>query len=289
MYSAEQVWTALLANPPEALATGHLTMQNGGEPVRLPRDEGPVPDAALSEDARKLLAIYLPLCRSHTFTVGQMGQSLDGRIATRTGHSHYVTGTEDRHHLHRLRALADAVLVGHRTVAADNPRLTVRHVTGEHPVRVVLDAGRQLNARHHVFQDRSAPTLLLHDSECTTGQLPRHVECLGLPTERGRFSPQTVVLALRQRGLNRLLVEGGGRLVSAFLQAGTLDRLFVTVAPVIVGSGVPSFTLPAIDRLDQALRPSCRQFSLGEDRLFVFSLDQSTHAPGRLPRSTVSP
>ena len=87
----------------------------------------------------------------------------------------------------------------------------------------------------------------------------------------GRLTPHGILDLLRGRGCNRILVEGGGRTVSSFLEAGCLDRLHVTVAPLILGSGVPAFSLPEVDRLSEALRPPARTFPLGED--VVFDLD----------------
>ncbi|MBI0385658.1 RibD family protein, partial [Streptomyces albiflaviniger] len=110
--------------------------------------------------ARLLVDRYLPLCLAGPgLTIAQLGQSLDGFIATRTGDADYVTGEEDRRHLHRLRALADAVVVGAGTAVADDPQLTVRACTGAHPVRVVLDPRGRVPLDRRVFTDGSAPTL----------------------------------------------------------------------------------------------------------------------------------
>lgn len=227
------------------------------------------PLAPLTDAARALFDLYLPLALQTIYTVAQLGQSVDGRIATETGHSRFVTGSADIRHLHRLRALVDAVVVGPGTVAADDPQLTVREVSGDNPVRVVLDPGHGLSAQRRVFQDAAAPTLLFRDgADASPGPA---VEVVTTAARDGAFAPHAVLAQLRERGLNRILIEGGGRTVSRFLAEGALDRLHLTVAPVVIGSGRQGLNLPAVATMDEALRPVCRQFQLGEDVLFEFS------------------
>src|SRR5580765_7187480 len=111
---------------------------------------------------RAMIDLYLPICSatpSRPITVGHLGQSLDGFIATHAGESQYVTGQENILHLHRMRALCDAVVVGAGTVAADDPQLTTRHVPGPSPLRVVFDPSRGLAPEYRVFNDDLAPTL----------------------------------------------------------------------------------------------------------------------------------
>ena len=91
--------------------------------------------------------------------MGHLGLSLDGFIATHAGESQFVTGGENILHLHRMRALSDAVVVGAGTIAADNPQLTTRHVAGPSPLRVIFDPSRRLAPDYRVFSDDSAPTL----------------------------------------------------------------------------------------------------------------------------------
>lgn len=198
--------------------------------------------------------------------IAQLGQSLDGFIASRTGHAQYVTGPEDREHLHRLRALVDAVVVGVGTVAADDCRLTVRAVPGPHPVRVVLDPSARAPTGSAVLTDGAAPTVWVvgDDARVPTALAP-HVSVLRMPVTSRGLAPGDVLAALAHRGLERVLVEGGGRTVSGFLEARALHRLYLTTAPLLIGDGVPGIRFPGADRLSGALRAPARRFLLGDD------------------------
>ena len=255
--------------------------------------------ARLTEEARQILDLYLPLQLRADLVIAQAGQSLDGRIATATGHSHYVTGPEDIRRLHRLRALVDAVIVGAGTVDSDDPRLTVRQVVGENPARVVIDPRGRLDRSRHIFRDGAAPTIVIrrrHEADAlpeTTASRRSGTPARPTRTQRDEIvmdlpavpsdaiDPRDVLAALRERGYRRFLIEGGGVTVSRFLDAGTVDRLHVAVAPLVIGSGRPSFTLAPIATLDEAIRPSCRIFRLGNDVLFDLDLRLPATPAGR--------
>ncbi|MFF0905172.1 UNVERIFIED_CONTAM: RibD family protein [Kocuria sp. CPCC 205316] len=220
----------------------------------------PPPGAELVERYGPIVAHRGPL------VLAQLGQSLDGFIASRTGHAEFVTGPEDREHLHRLRALVDAVVVGVGTVVADDCLLTVRAVAGPHPTRVVLDPSARAPLASAVLTDGAAPTLWVVGEHADVPAAPGpHVAVLRVPVGEHGLAPQAVLEALARRGLQRVLVEGGGRTVSGFLAAGTLHRLYLTTAPLLIGDGVPGIRFPGADHLSGALRAPVRRFVLGDD------------------------
>lgn len=242
-------------------------------------DLSTVPLDGLGPDQRRLFATYrdfLAPSPDGLSVVAHLGQSLDGRIATEPGHSNFVTGADDFLHMHRLRALADAVLVGAGTVAADDPRLTVRLVPGPSPLRIVLDPDRRLGPDRQVFREPDPPTLLLCRADRKDRDRLGAAEVVGLSAPRGRLEPHTVLAALRDRGIRRLFVEGGGMTVSRFLAAGCLDALHLCVAPVIIGSGRDALRLPAIARMDEAIRLAPEVIRLGEDWLFYCRLRRAS-------------
>jgi diaminohydroxyphosphoribosylaminopyrimidine deaminase / 5-amino-6-(5-phosphoribosylamino)uracil reductase len=217
-----------------------------------------------------LLELYAPLCSARagrTFTLAHLGQSLDGYIATASGDSYYVTGPDNVRHLHRLRALSAAVVVGAGTIARDDPQLTVRHVAGPNPVRVVLDPSARLAARRRVFTDGAARTLVVHAAGLDA-PAPGNAEIVRVPADESGLKLEALLRELHERGLESVFIEGGGSTVSRFLEAGLLDRLHVAIAPLVVGSGRPGLTLPAHERIAECLRPAHRVFTMGGDVLF---------------------
>ena len=252
---------------------------------------GPTPDDGWTEFLRAFDQESLPLPHEWSgvfgplrsagkdamVVVGQLGQSLDGRIATPTGHSKYINGPAGLAHLHRLRALVDAVVVGVGTALADDPLLTVRLVAGSHPARVVIDPRGRLSVDAKVFLDDGVRRIVITTpgTRCT---VPTGVEVVVLPTLNGHIAPADSLSALSSRGMKRILIEGGAETVSRFMRAGCLDRIHVIVAPVILGSGRAGFELPAIDRLDEAIRPCVHTHLLEGDVLFDCDLS-AIHIP----------
>jgi len=225
--------------------------------------------AAAPLERTPLNDLYGPLCDAHRnglFAVAHLAQSLDGRIATNDGVSQWISGAADLLHTHRMRALVDAVIVGTNTVLHDDPQLTVRRCAGANPVRVIIDPQRRLDGSQRVFNDSAAPTLLLIASDCEIKNKPQgNAEIVTVPRTGASLDPHQIRRILAQRGLRRLLIEGGGITVSHFLEAGALDRLQITVAPLILGSGRPGIVLPEITDLQHGLRPRTRRYNLGAD------------------------
>lgn len=207
------------------------------------------------------------MCRSdRPYVVAQLGQSLDGRIATPAGASKYINGPSALDFLHALRASADAVVVGIGTVIADDPLLTVRRVEGRSPARVIIDPnGRLPDSAQCLANDGAAVYVVRPASNCHSCR----AQTLTVAAEGKNLDPAAIVEAMFTRGLKRILIEGGADTISRFLAAGALDRLYVLVAPVLLGSGRPGLQLPPITGLDEALRPATRVFPLsGGDVLF---------------------
>jgi diaminohydroxyphosphoribosylaminopyrimidine deaminase / 5-amino-6-(5-phosphoribosylamino)uracil reductase len=216
--------------------------------------------------------------------IGQCGQSIDARIATPSGHSHYINGEAGLIHLHRLRALVDAVVIGVGTALADDPQLTVRRVTGPNPARVVIDPQGRLPPTARLLAADGSRRIVMTAAGTATA-LPDDIEVVSLAAHNGGLAPSAIVGALAARGFQRILVEGGADTVSRFLAAGCLDRLHILVAPLILGCGRPSLTLPAIERIDQAMRVAICPHILGTDILLDCDLSAQRVPIGRAKMS----
>ena len=286
---ADVAWSLVLAAAGEAerlAAVGEFAAFAHAEDGRLQPLPAGHPDALVawqpgagweallpSDDSRHaLLDLYLPICSATTanpITVGHLGQSLDGFIATHAGDSQFVTGRENILHLHRMRALCDAVVVGAGTVAADDPQLNTRHVPGPNPMRVVFDPARRLSPEYRVFSDGLAPTLYACAQSLVAPGETRVGSATIVPLDdEDDVSVGQLMRLLRERGCRRIFVEGGGVTVSAFLEANLLDRLHVAIAPLIIGDGRPAIRLPARAALSECHRPRYRVFRMGGDVLF---------------------
>ena len=203
--------------------------------------------------AEALLQPILAAPSTKPFVVAQLGQSLDGRIATPTGESRWINKDCALDHVHRLRASVDAVVVGIGTVIADDPLLNVRRAKGPNPARVVIDPKGRLPLNPRLAHDDGARTLVIRAIDAPA---PKGMEIIRL--EGVKLDPNIIVAALFARGLKRLLIEGGAWTVSEFIDADAVDHLHVLVGPLILGSGKTGLSLRPITALAEAKRPKTR-------------------------------
>jgi GTP cyclohydrolase II len=212
-------------------------------------------------------------------------QTIDGRIATYAGDAKWISGEPERRLAHAMRAGCDAVLVGARTMLQDDPQLTVRMVPGASPLRVVLDSTLRTPLTAKVLSDDAATLLLCRpDADparrrelASTGVMVREV-----PGGPEGLRVEDVLGLLRSLGVASLLVEGGGRVITSMLQAGAVDRLVVSVSPMIVGAGVDAVGPLGISRVSEGIRLVNRSVYLaGDDVLIGFDVQNRPVATSR--------
>ena len=276
----DALWPLCLALVRTRRAGAAFSDLHGSGALRWQEEGGWALGAGWDSEASGMFDLLKPVldrqAADEAWVVGQLGQSLNGCIATRGGDANYVNGQEVLTHLHRLRALCDAVIVGAGTAAIDNPQLTTRRVEGSNPVRVLLDPGLGLSSGLRVFGDGLAPTLLVCDArqEAQAAQRVGAARVLGVPglLEGGVMQIRPLLGALAQRGLRVLFVEGGGVTVSRFMRQDCMDRLHLSIAPVVIGEGRPGLALPESAAMRDCPRPPGRVFRFGADILWDLDL-----------------
>ncbi|WP_294537519.1 dihydrofolate reductase family protein [uncultured Rhodoblastus sp.] len=235
---------------------------------------GQSPDARQGASAPE--DVFAPFCAApahRPFVVAQLGQSLDGRIATISGESRNISGDAALDHLHRLRAHVDAVIVGAGTIVADDPRLSVRRILGQSPARIVIDPSGRLGEGWNWLAEDGVRRLVV----CSAAiEPPAGAETILVPACENRIPPAAILDALFALGFRRILVEGGARTIAAFIEEGCLDRLHVLVAPIIIGSGRSGLDLAPEPKLALARRPSATAYLLGQGEV-LFDCDFSAY------------
>jgi diaminohydroxyphosphoribosylaminopyrimidine deaminase/5-amino-6-(5-phosphoribosylamino)uracil reductase len=193
------------------------------------------------------------------FVTVKIAQTLDGKIADARGRSKWISSTASRRFVHELRSQHDAVLVGANTVNIDNPRLTVRGVRGNNPIRVVVDGRLSVNPSRTVFYTTQAPTILLTSEKAVSKRpgLAQRFERRGVVVYAMKgnevFSARRILHALHALGISSVLVEGGSRTVKTFLQSGLIDRVYCFVSPKILGRGIDAWSIQPHRTLPRAM------------------------------------
>jgi diaminohydroxyphosphoribosylaminopyrimidine deaminase/5-amino-6-(5-phosphoribosylamino)uracil reductase len=176
------------------------------------------------------------------FVILKCAATLDGRIATRTGDSRWVTGEKARRFVHRLRHAVDAILVGIGTVRADNPRLTTRlnHKKGADPVRIILDTNLSISSDAGILVlDSDADTIIIAGKKAAKAKRKQFqqdgVRVIEQPLKNGRIDLRSLMVRLGSEGITSLLIEGGSTVLASALNSGIVDKVLFFYAPKILG------------------------------------------------------
>jgi len=218
----------------------------------------------LKDDAKQLNAPYLKRLRvGRPFVTAKWAMTLDGRIATATGHSQWISGERSRARVHDLRGGMDAIIVGLGTAIADNPRLTARPAGARVASRIVMDSSASLPVNSNlVATAREVPTIVAVTDRADAGRVTT-LKSFGCEIARfpgdGAVPVGLLLDDLGRRGMTNVLVEGGGRVLGAFLDAGEVDAVEVFIAPIVAGGpprhvpadGVGVATMDLARRLDR--------------------------------------
>ncbi|MEV5971244.1 bifunctional diaminohydroxyphosphoribosylaminopyrimidine deaminase/5-amino-6-(5-phosphoribosylamino)uracil reductase RibD [Streptomyces sp. NPDC051921] len=234
-----------VADPNPQATGGADTLRAAGVEV----EQGLLEDEAETGNIAWLTSVR----RGRPFVRWKYAATLDGRIAAADGTSRWISSADSRADVHRLRAEADAVLVGGGTLRADDPHLAVRGIEGAvQPLRVAVDTRATIRPTARLLDD-AAPTLLVVGEDADTGHLPG-VELLRLPLRHGRIDVTELLDRLYARGVRSVLLEGGPTLAGSFVAAGAVDQVVGYLAPVLLGAGPQALADAGITTITDALR-----------------------------------
>ena len=215
---------------------------------------------------RQCCEILLPLIRKKDRVfIGQIGQSLDAKIALNNGNSHYINEKESITYLHCLRSISDGVLVGVNTIIKDNPLLTTRKIKGQNPIRLIIDPSLKLTNKYKIFKDKNSNIVFTTSNKkknlknTTIVKLPKKDFTLG------------VYKFLKKSSLKYILIEGGPTTLSHFIEQNLINYMQFIISPTLIGSGINSVKLKPITNLKKAIRRKSNFAKLGKE--IVATLD----------------
>jgi len=209
---------------------------------------------------RQSCEIILPLIRKKNRNfIGQIGQSLDAKIALNNGNSHYINEKESITYLHCLRSISDGILVGVNTIIKDNPLLTTRKIKGQNPTRLIIDPSLKLTNKYKIFKDKNTNIVFTTSNKTknlnntTIVKLPKKDFTLG------------VYQFLKKSSLKYILIEGGPTTLSHFIEQNLINYMQFIISPTLIGSGINSVKLKPITNLKKAIRRKSNFAKLGKE------------------------
>ena len=215
---------------------------------------------------RQSCEIIIPLLlKNNNNFIGQIGQSLDGKIALNNGSSHYINEKESITYLHCLRSISDGVLVGVNTIIKDNPLLTTRKIKGPNPIRLIIDPTLKLTNKYKIFKDDNKNIIFTNSSK-----EKKFINTTIVKFPKKNFT-QNIYDYLEKTSLQTILIEGGPTTLSHFIELKLLNYMQFIISPTIIGSGIDSVRLKPISDLKNALRAKNTICKLGKE--IIVTLD----------------
>ena len=215
---------------------------------------------------RQSCEIILPIIKKKERNfIGQIGQSLDAKIALNNGNSHYINEKDSITYLHCLRSISDGILVGVNTIIKDNPLLTTRKIKGQNPTRLIIDPSLKLTNKYKIFKDKNTNIVFTTSNKTknlnntTIVKLPKKDFTLG------------VYKFLNKSSLKYILIEGGPTTLSHFIELNLINYMQFIISPTLIGSGINSLKLKPITNLEKAIRRPSNFAKLGKE--IVATLD----------------
>jgi len=270
---------ALIRENPGRVVVGSLdpNPEVNGKGIKILRSKGIKVDVGICEsDCMQLNEHYFKFIKTGMpYITVKYAQTLDGRIATKSGDSQWISSEASRRYVHRLRSINQGIMVGAGTVVADNPQLTVRHVRGKNPFRIIVDSKLRVPIKSSVLTDANAClTIIATTSDAPAAKIAavkkQGAEIWVVKKERdGRVSLRDLLRKLGKREIMSVLVEGGSEIITSLLKAGLVDKMIIPIAPMIVGKGLEAIGDLNINKINNSIRfTSFKTMKKGDDIIF---------------------
>ena len=256
---------------------GNLRLNIKGKDIKITKSKKPdlvlqndkiIFNIKISKILRQCCEIIIPLLtKNDNFLIGQIGQSLDGKIALNNGNSHYINEKESILYLHCLRAVCDGVLVGVNTIIKDNPSLTTRKIKGSSPVRLIIDPSLKLSNKYKIFKDNNQNIIFTNSNK-----QKKINNTLIVKFPKKNFT-NNIFKYLKKTSFKNILVEGGPTTLSNFIEMKLLNYMQFIISPTLIGSGIDSLKLKPITNLKNAIRVENTISKLGKEIVMTLNLN----------------
>lgn len=257
-----------------------------GKGLAMLADAGIIVEHGLLE--KECRAINLPFIKQITtglpYLVYKSATSMDGNIATFSGDSEWVSSEESRRHVHRLRSIYDAVMIGVDTAISDKPLLTVRHVRGRNPIRIIVDSHLRTPENLGLVNGDMAKGTIIATTE--TDPLKRQkyssrgVTLITCRSDNNRVSTFDLMQKLGEHGIQSIMLEGGSKLAGDLLQKGLIDEFIFFIAPKIVGNiGIKPFTIDEITCMNRSFKLNFGKIARSGQDFIIHAWPEKTCLP----------
>ncbi len=270
---------ALIQENPGRVVVGSLdpNPEVNGKGVKILRSKSIKVDVGICEsECMQLNEHYFKFIKTGMpYITVKYAQTLDGRIATKSGDSQWISSEASRRYVHRLRSMNQGIMVGAGTVVADNPQLTVRHVRGKNPFRIIVDSKLRIPIKSSVLTDANVClTIIATTSSVSAAKMAAAKKCgaavlVVKKDKNGKVSLRDLLRKLGKREIVSVLVEGGSEIITSLLKAGLVDKMIIPIAPMIVGKGLEAIGDLNINKISKAIRfSSFKTMKRGDDIIF---------------------
>ncbi len=248
-----------------------------GKGIKILKSKGIKVDVGiLDTECRQLNEHYFKFIKSGIpYVTVKYAQTLDGRIATKTGDSQWISSEASRKYVHFLRSTNDGIMVGAGTVIADNPQLTVRHVKGMNPLRIIVDSKLRIPINSSVLTDGNPHQTIIATTSNTPARKITAIKKLGVEVlvvrkeRNGKVSFSSLLKELGKREIMSVLVEGGSGMITALLKVNLVDKMIIPISPRILGKGLEAIGDLNINKIKDAIKfSSFKTMKKGDDLIF---------------------